>query len=109
MRELIDKWRKKVSRLKPENSFFPLLKEYMRGYASAQNTNADELEAKLPVWTKITEDEATWPDGQALIYFEGDISLVDGKYMGAQDHLHQWASHWRPLCDIDTPLKEQGE
>lgn len=82
---------------------------------------ADELEAALPKWTKITEDEATLPpEGEYVIgyspYKTQEIALCEllmrpdgrmwtfGATTSHADILPKNApTHWRPLCDIDTP------
>jgi len=70
---------------------------------------AKDLEAALPVWTRITEDESTWPeDGQNILYKTkrfippvGTTYRSNGK--GMTPH---YIVAWRPLCDLDTPPDE---
>ena len=73
---------------------------------------ANELEAILPKWTRITEDEDTWPEG---------LSFIAGKKMSGEwdysirnpsgETFHHVAKHclevyWRPLCDLDYPPEQ---
>ena len=71
---------------------------------------AKELRDALPVWTKITEDESTWPDGLAFFVFTNgdapeilDFSVDDDWDIPNGDTFNIIGSSWRPLCDLDSP------
>ena len=91
IRDLPDKWRER----------------YAKGRIVGQLRFADELQAELPTWTKITDSEDTWPEDEHYI-----LMLMDGKRIPS---IKQWYSpadeppignlnaHWRPLIDLDYP------
>lgn len=91
IRDLPDKWRDDEENIGGVNFF-------RSGYDCAK-----ELQAALPQWTRITENEATWPaeDWDTVVWYSdednshamGPIPFVDvGRF-----------THWRPLVDIDFP------
>jgi hypothetical protein len=75
----------------------------------------DKFHAALPVWTEITDDPKTWPDepGEYLVehhdglfvgeLFNDDSSWFENEFSGEIDIGSCTA--WRPLCDLDRPLK----
>lgn len=78
---------------------------------------ADQLETALPVWTKITEDEATWPPkGTRVlthrIYRDGsggtgiEKRLREGLYQNVLYSSRYSKTHWRLLCDLDYPPEQ---
>ena len=76
---------------------------------------ANQLENNLPVWTRITEDESTWPekDSTVMLYGDGVASMrlfcsdfvmyeQAGEYCGVFI-----GKQWRDLIPgIDTPESE---
>jgi len=68
---------------------------------------ADELEAALPKWTKITDDKS-WPDDGEYLWCYGSDS---GGYIHATYEICMMRVigdmvsdlYWRPLCDLDYP------
>ena len=77
---------------------------YPAGQSQALHDCADELQAALPKWTKITDDPDTWPVGDEYMTYNGD-NVVHCQV--------PWESHplfgysvlfwWRPLCSLDFP------
>ncbi len=110
MRELIDKLR--------DFEFdgpAPIGPLYGVGYYKALEAAADMIEEALPKWTKITEDEATWPEKDTDTFMR--IWSYDNNCWGRPwvqtnpdsfyDVSYEINEAWyRPLCDIDTPPKE---
>ena len=99
MRELIKKWRKRGK----------------KNAARIHYKYADELRAALPVWTKITDDLGSMPKEAtheyAVFYnFEnGRGRLYVYKTSHALAMYSGWktfASHWRPITDIDYPPEQ---
>ena len=125
MRELIDKWRVStgITRMGPAG----------RHQFTGRKACADEIEAWLnSLWTEITDDSDTWPTIQEQFFGAWvDGGKLDGiEWYGWSGHalrfwnlnsnnLNEWDeetrlaangtrmfTHWRPLCDIDTPPKK---
>ena len=72
---------------------------------------ANQLEAALPKWTKITDDPATWPeDWQQVLIFYPEKEFPDHKKYYIGEFVRQAGGHigsyWRPLCSLDTPPEE---
>ena len=79
---------------------------------------ADELEAALPVWTKITDHPDTWPptNGASVISSEWSEAYQQWNHrlvtFSVDDALHSFEHEvrgmfcWRPLCDLDYPPKD---
>ena len=72
---------------------------------------ADELEAALPKWTKITDEDIT--EDPIILYGErGSISytsesdLFSGAPLSGPWLRHCGYTHWRPLCDLDYPPEQ---
>ncbi len=66
---------------------------------------ADALEDAIPKWTKITEDESTWPDADmfpVLIVWQQDSSV----HVHEAHNTAEIGDKWRPLCSIDYPPEE---
>ena len=93
--KLADKWR---------NS---LVSDLDTRYWEANNTRANELEAALPVWTRITEDEATWPPHRGVFYMVYD-ETGDGDLFTAHGRSILPGEYWRPLCDLDYPPETES-
>ncbi len=75
------------------------------GYSDCLSDVANQLEAALPKWTKITEDESTWPDADmfpVLIVWQQDSSV----HVHEAHNTAEIGDKWRPLCSIDYPPKE---
>jgi len=78
---------------------------------------ADQLEAwaavNMPGWTRITEDESTWPkDGDVAMFFS-DVAprTVGSNYIPIKDRsvfgCRKWlGACWRPLTAYDTPTED---
>lgn len=67
---------------------------------------AFDLEAVLPVWTKISDDPETWPKKRE--YILGIDNTEEEKFpepfwVEPDNRLPSYVTHWRPLCDLDTP------
>lgn len=73
---------------------------------------ADELEAALPVWTKITDSLDTLPGAC-------DTDVLVAEYIQGEWHLYMWTGNdlldtgagpfpicWRPLTGIDYPPED---
>ena len=74
---------------------------------------ADQLEAALPTWTKITDSPDTWPDDGTYLWAYGSNTC---------DYLHATYDvcmmrvvadmvkhvYWRSLCDLDYPPEDEG-
>ena len=108
--KLSDKWRSDEDENGQE--FSP----WLNGLACAK-----ELADALPVWIKITDDPATWPESRS------DFLLQRGKHWALE---HQTfftpefypfnerpdskfnrkdvpvGGHWRPLCSVDYPPED---
>ena len=72
---------------------------------------ADELEAAMPVWTKITNDPDTWPKYGLEVMFYGNPMGEPKRYLGyfaADDQTFSYlkGAYWRPLCDLDHPPED---
>ena len=90
------------------------LTEYGKARVGVFDELANQLTAALPVWTRITDDEDTWPEMPNARFFmlagkEHDDKRVwqvitDAIYDGYNEY--DGATHWRPLCDIDYPPEE---
>ena len=65
------------------------------------NILANELEAALPVWTKITDNPNSWPEVEAEVALEDIGWIVWPDLYGTYKVYH--TLHWRPLCDLDYP------
>ena len=75
--------------------------------AEYQHKDAAELQAALPVWTKITEHPATYPDidGEEVLFWGARwqcLEIAEPKYAEIGD----W---WRPLCDLDYPPEADND
>ncbi|MBT8449129.1 MAG: hypothetical protein KJO69_05540 [Gammaproteobacteria bacterium] len=96
--ELTSKWRDRDV----ENPRKPLIGV---GCSIGLKAAAAELEAALPKWTRITEDQSTWPENGALIVYTTKgfpHSLVCTFTGGSVGYM----TAWRPLCDLDFPPEE---
>ena len=74
---------------------------------------AEELEQALPVWTRITEDESTWPEGLVIVSsknMDGEMDAYIGKPCDDYSYVAKLSMtvHWRPLCSIDTPPETES-
>ncbi len=69
---------------------------------------ADELEAALPKWTKITDDPKTWPEKLDRVVFsfssESHCWIAFMQRNPAEDGL--LTCYWRPLCSVDYPPED---
>ena len=107
IRELIEKWR--------ENEVYIHASEnadiYLGG-KHARNICADELQAALPTWTRITDDESTWPEkGQDVLIYLGSGFLEKGGWGVSPNNMQHYIDrgyYWRSTCDLDTPPKVQA-
>jgi len=95
-------WRKGRVYVEPDDSIsrYPVFAEEC----------ADDLEAALPKWTKITDDPDTWPeDGQRVIH---TVVAIRRDYTYASDFydvgaIRHWIGRvWRPFCDLDYPPEQ---
>jgi len=81
------------------------------GFVLGLKAAADLLEKELPVWTKMTEDEGTWPEDAQLVLARGQSGQFGMQdIISGNDLLYYWKAtkfsgtyHWRPLCDLDRP------
>lgn len=84
-------------------------------YQKGLDDCADQLDAALPKWTKITDDPETWPkEGQHFMRseyaksFEG-WSIPESDTFCTEtfkyDYVMFVGDMWRPLCSIDYPPK----
>ena len=74
-------------------------------YSHALSNCADELEAALPKWTKITDDPKTWPNDGDWGFFKtwkwyGVHTWFNDEYDNFPKEPAAW---WRPLCSLDFP------
>lgn len=72
---------------------------------------ADELEAALPKWTRITDDPDTWPDDGGASVMVSDEMLKDSycssRVMSGFEAVNRYCTtYWRPLCDLDYPQEQ---
>ena len=76
---------------------------------------ANELEAALPKWTRITDDLASMPKESEHEYaiFYNTENGIGHTYLYKTTNsiaMHSgwktFASHWRPLCDLDRPPEQ---
>lgn len=65
---------------------------------------ADQLAQTIPVWTRITEDESTWPAlWEDVVWYNDKDDDHEITHMNFDvDEM----THWRPLCDIDYPPED---
>ena len=102
MRELIDKWRKTADVFEADGDNMPTHATY--------RANANELEAALPQWTRITDNPDTWPDkDDSVLLYTGNQQYERfdkwGNYSSIEmDEVGCW---WRPLCSIDYPPEDE--
>ena len=70
---------------------------------------ADQLEVALPTWTKITDQEDTWPPIDSEVMY---ASWYDGWNIANGwvefTSLDDMGDYWRPLCDLDCPPKDES-
>ena len=95
---LPDKWREEIQAVPGH---------YYEGLDYAAN----QLEATLPKWTKMTDDPATWPeDWQHVLIFYPEKEFPDHKKYYIGEFVRQAGGHigsyWRPLCSLDAPPEE---
>lgn len=95
MRDLPNKWRMED----PDQHLAPM------------GVCADELEAALPVWTKITDDPDTWPEDGMYLWVYGDLNgaWIHATYdVAMMRTIADMVQHtcWRPLCSIDYPPEQ---
>jgi len=72
---------------------------------------ATELEAALPVWTKITDDPDTWPkvDSVSMMHSRTKGTIIKENGVEIYDFFmleYGDITHWRPLTDLDYPPTE---
>ena len=78
-------------------------------------TCAAQLEATLPVWTKITKDKSTWPEEDIMVMF-----YSPGGNFRSYPWCDEWNStcgipysqlnvYWRPMCSIDFPPEKRDD
>jgi len=81
----------------------------------ATHTHANQLEAALPKWIKITDNPKTWPPvgefigcmtGEANAFYYGHVFLERTVTWDVDFHVY---THWRPLCDLDYPPENNHE
>ena len=102
IKSLPDKWRKGKMYVEPDDS--------ISRYPAFAKECADDLEAALPVWTKI-EWIGDYVDPETLP--PEDMTVLWGNVDDGYNNLSElWQlppkritdyTHWRPLCDLDTP------
>jgi len=118
MRELPDKWDDRASRrIDGWQEGGKTTRGYNLGYAHAENRCADELDDELPQWTKITEDESTWPkNGDSVLFIDKEfdtlmrvLNPIKDDTVFKTDHSNWLNLWWRPLCDLDTPPQEDSK
>ena len=69
---------------------------------------AAELRAALPKWTRITDDEATWPIAGSRYFRMVDGCLTD--CLAPKEGFTicpYWIIEWRPACGFDNPPPEE--
>ena len=69
---------------------------------------ADELEAALPTWTKISDDPDTWPDDGQQYYLAPTNRGHCGTFSvwsraSRTEYLTDGRWSWRPICTLDVP------
>ena len=97
--KLADKWRKGTFTKKvPDGGY---------GFFSGKRHCAQELESALPVWTRLTGDEATWPPHRGVFYMVYD-ETGDGDLFTAHGRSILPGEYWRPLCDLDYPPETES-
>ena len=74
---------------------------------------ADQLEAALPKWTRVTDDPDTWPENN-------NSTILVAEFITIGRQIYTWEScnlrgnnnlfpiYWRPLCDLDHPPEDKS-
>ena len=108
---LIDKWREYRGDYTDEE-----LTDYGKTTVHTHELLATELENALPKWTRITEDEATWPEQSNDVLLSVGVGFLEAGEWGVQVNdsaapmdksIQRYIGrYWRPLYDLDYPPQE---
>jgi hypothetical protein len=69
---------------------------------------AQILEAALPVWTRITEDEATWQPSGVYVMTWYSCWECARTYRRNSFGKPIVGGYWRQLCDLDYPPEQES-
>jgi len=102
LHQLPDKFREHAAAIEDED---PLDVYAIAAYRQC----ADELQAALPVWVKITDDPETWPTvGDWVMGSYGPRDYARSMMFIDHTKRRTYGRYWRPIIEgIDTPPEEQ--
>ena len=101
--KLPDKWRKGKMYVERDDS--------ISRYPAFAKECADDLEAALPVWTKITDDPDTSPEDVDCLAIWSHMDITEQLFFHAVKGKFKpnKLTYWRPLCSIDYPPEDTHE